>query len=131
MDTLETSVRSGGYTGDYTVGLKLFSDSPLTVVTSQTDQTWSSFVYWILDALHYAEEEGITQATSSKMPYNYLFGGELERSFRDAVAAVGNYGEIFERHAAATGIKRLGQNQLNQYPYQAQLNSYPGLGGSS
>lgn len=71
----------------------------MALVTRQDDHQWSTFVYWIVSALFYAEEQGIEQSSASKMPITNLFGPLYSRMLRDAVEAVGSYSEIYERNA--------------------------------
>ena len=55
---------------------------------------------------------GITRRTSSEMPILNLFGSDLRRTFRDAVHAVGNHGELYER-TIGLYIPRSDRNILN------------------
>lgn len=116
----------GGYTGDYETGSGRFSKDPLALVTRQDDPQWSAFVYWIVSAIFYAEEEGITMATSSQMPIVNLFGPLNTRIFRDAVEAVGSYAEIYERNVGDE-VERGGLNTLNTNLLTAQHYPLPGL----
>jgi hypothetical protein len=63
-------------------------------VTRQDDPNWSSFVYWIVEATFYAEENGIDRLSSNEMPTVALFGEAFTRMFRDAISFVGSYGEL-------------------------------------
>ena len=46
------------------------------------------------------EENGIGKAESNKMPTVGLFGPQFSRLFRDIIAAIGSYGDIYERNLA-------------------------------
>jgi len=86
-------------------------DSNLCLVTRQDDLQWSSFVFWIVEATFYAEENGITMALSNDMPTVNLFGHDFQRMFRDVILSVGNYGEIYERNVQPF-VPRSGLNLL-------------------
>lgn len=92
----ENIVRLNGYQGLYETGTKYFSREPLAVVTREGDLKWTDFVFWIIQALLSAEEKGITQATAGEFQTTELFGPEFENMFQNVIAAVGNYGEMYE-----------------------------------
>lgn len=97
------------------------------LATRSDDHDWSSFVYWIASALVYAEEQNIDAASSNSMPEVFLYGTEMKRIFRDAVLAVGSYGEMYERHLESL-YPRSGRNLLNTAPNLGpQFHSIPGL----
>ena len=98
---------------DYTVLPEIISKEPLAPAVRRGDDEWFAIVKWTVNALIEAEELGITQARvdglkASPDPAIQRFlgvGEDLGKSLglgRDwaarAVKAVGNYGEIFERH---------------------------------
>ena len=85
------------------------------LATRQDDNDWASFVYWTVTAMIYAEEQKIYSNASSSMPEVFLYGEEKKRMFRDAILAVGNYGDIYERHVEHF-IPRSGRNMLNTNP---------------
>mmetsp|Transcript_27691 Transcript_27691/g.45790 ORF Transcript_27691/g.45790 Transcript_27691/m.45790 type:complete len:526 (+) Transcript_27691:94-1671(+) len=127
IDVSRTNVvTNGGYTGPYQIGSSRLTKDPLALVTLQDDQLWSSFVYWVNSALVYAEEAGIDSASSNDMPLISLFGDSYTRMLREAVAAVGNFGEIYNRNVEAD-VPRGGLNELNAVPYGPQLYPLPGL----
>jgi hypothetical protein len=99
--------------GGYTISGKRVSKDPLALVTKQDDGQWADFVYWIVAATFYAEENGITGATASEMPSTNLFGSLLQDMLKDAIRGAGNYGEIYQRNVEAF-IARSGLNELNQ-----------------
>jgi hypothetical protein len=61
----------------------------------------------------YAEKHGITQIDSNQMPIVTLYGEGLQRMFRDAIYAVGNYGDLYDRNVAPL-LPRGGRNQLEK-----------------
>lgn len=127
VDVSRTNVREAGqYDGEYEQGKNRFSKDPLALVTRQDDQQWSSFVFWTVMALVYADEQGISSADAAKMPINNMFGPEYSLSFRHMVEAVGSYGDIYNR-TFQEEVARGGPNVLNTYPYDPQHFSLPGL----
>jgi general L-amino acid transport system substrate-binding protein len=110
-DVSSTTVRQAGYQGSYDTGRSRHSKDPLALVTREDDVKWSNFVFWIVSSIFYAEEAGITSETATDMPWTSLFGPDYAFMFQNAVGAVGNYGEIYERHAQKE-IERAGLNDL-------------------
>lgn len=113
----------------------VISKEPLGPVTRRGDEGWTAVVRWTLNGLVLAEELGITQsaARGDDEPRDprarRLLGldGEfgpmlgLDRDWaRAAIAAGGNYGEIFERNVGADSPLDLARG-LN-----AQWNAEPG-----
>ena len=94
----EKQLRDLGYEGEYEIGTNVFSKEPLAAVTRDADPEWSDFVNWVIQALLAAEEQGITQDNAATLPIVSVFGDRFENMFIDAVATVGNYGEIYRRH---------------------------------
>ena len=104
---------------------EVISKEPLGPVVRAGDERWASVVRWVLNALISAEELELTQESVKQikegegsadvqrfMGYEGEFGPRLGLS-RDwaskAVAASGNYGEIFERNIgrqSALGLER-------------------------
>jgi len=112
------------------------SKEPLGPVVKAGDERWASTVRWTLNALMLAEELGVTRTsveaqakTSTDPRVRRLLGGEGEFGpmlglsntwAKDAVGAVGNYGEIFERNLGSQSALDLARG-LN-----AQWNARPG-----
>ena len=96
------------------------------LTTVQKDQQWSSFVQLVVSSLFYAEENGIVQATANDMPVVNMFGASFKRIFRDAIFAVGNYGEVYERSIEWTLPRNGTPNMLNSES-DPQLAAMPGL----
>lgn len=102
-------------------------DMNLCLVTRQDDSQWSKYVFWIVQSTFYAEEKGVSFDTMNDMPEVNLFGKRLARMFRDAILAIGNYGDIYERNLA-TRIPRQARNLLNLLSLAGpQLYALPGL----
>jgi len=72
---------------------------PKALATGQKDADWSTFVYWVVANAIAAEENGITRGDFRDIPDVKFFGDEFEWMFRGPILAVGNYGEIYERHS--------------------------------
>lgn len=105
------------------------SQEPLAPLVRQGDDRFFEVVRWTVFALIEAEELGVTSGnidekrTSSDLDTKYLLGvipgngkalGLSEHWAADAIAAVGNYGELFDRNvgsASAIGLDR-GLNKL-------------------
>ena len=129
-DVATGSVRSVGYTGPYEIGVNTFSKDPLAIMTREDDPLFSDFCFWILQATIFAEEEGITQmAAVDAMPLTNLFGDLFTRMLQNAVQAVGNTGELYERNIERL-VPRAGLNQLNDAG-GPQLYSLPGITSNS
>jgi general L-amino acid transport system substrate-binding protein len=93
---------------------EIVSKEPLGPLVRHGDNEWGDVVRWTLNALIAAEELGITSANVAELSggtdnpeINRILGtegglGEMMGLSPDwaknAIAAVGNYGEIFERH---------------------------------
>lgn len=102
-------------------------DLNLCLVTRQDDIQWSKYVYWIVQATFYAEENNISFDSMNDMPEVNLFGRGLARMFRDAILVVGNYGDIYEKNLEPL-IHREGRNLLNPISNPGpQLYALPGL----
>lgn len=115
---------------------EVISKEPLGPVTRRGDEQWTAVVRWTLNALILAEEYGVTQANVDEQAegardprVRRLLGVEGEFGQRlglsvtwavDAVGAVGNYGEIFERNLGTQSPLDLARG-LN-----AQWNARPG-----
>lgn len=96
---------------DHVILPEIISKEPLGPIVRQGDEQWADIVHWTLSALFAAEELGVTKsnvdqlATGSDNPeVNRLLGkeGDLGKMLgldaewaKRAIAAGGNYGEIF------------------------------------
>ena len=119
-------VSMGDAGNDYEILPEVISKEPLGVFVRKGDQKFFDIVRWTHAALLTAEELGITQSnvdefTGNDDPQVQRFMGEngdlgvalgLDNAWAaNAVKAVGNYGEMFERNIVPLGIKR-GPNHL-------------------
>ena len=114
---------------DHIILPDIISKEPLTPAVRKGDPQWYDIMRWTVHALILAEELGITQANVDEMLQSQnpdirrLLGvtgdhgpamGLDRRWAYNAIKAVGNYGEIFERHlgaGSAIGLDR-GLNNL-------------------
>lgn len=114
---------------DHVVLPEIISKEPLGPVVRQGDDQWFNVNRWVLNALINAEELGVTSANAEEMKgsenpaIKRLLGTEgaygepigIDNDFgAKAIAAVGNYGEIFDRNVGPEtplGISR-GLNAL-------------------
>jgi general L-amino acid transport system substrate-binding protein len=98
---------------DHVVLADIISKEPLAPAVRHGDDQWFDIVRWTIYALIEAEELGVTQANVDEMLRNERpeirrllgqsgdhgpFMGLDRRWAYNAIKAVGNYGEIFERH---------------------------------
>jgi general L-amino acid transport system substrate-binding protein len=125
-------LQSPGGAGRYVILPQRISKEPLGPVVRNDDLHWVSLVRWVLYTLIEAEERGITRATASRaVPLAIARGSTDARARADwnysvrelglrpdwaaqAIGAVGNYGEMFERNLGASSPLRLerGLNRL-------------------
>lgn len=96
----------------YKVGTKQLTREPLALVTNDQDPRFSDFVGWILQAIFTADEQGVSQENHEQFADVQQFGMIFEGMMSAAVAAVGNYGEIYARHLEAI-VPRMGMNEIN------------------
>ena len=115
------AVRSGFAEPDAHIILDItISKEPLTPAVPHGDDAWFDTVKIVLFALVNAEELGVTQAnveemkSSDNVKVQRLLGQEGDWGYTDlgldpdalarAIAAVGNYGEIYDRYMGPDGI---------------------------
>lgn len=101
------------------------SKEPLGPLTVHGDNRWNDVVSWVVYATFFAEEHNITRKNvttfKTKNPEIQRFlgtTGDMGKKLglsnawaRNVIAAVGNYGECFERNLAPIGLPR-GMNKL-------------------
>ena len=116
--------------GDWTILSERFSKEPYGAYLRRGDEDWFDLVRWYTYAIIEAEEQGVTRAnaeeqrrTSVNPNTRRLLGvtPELGQSIKldpawayNAVRAIGNYGELYDRHfgpETAVNLPR-GPNQL-------------------
>jgi ABC-type amino acid transport substrate-binding protein len=112
FETSAATVKNNGYLGSYEQGNSFFSKEPLALVTRDDDPTWADFVSWIVEGLLHAEEKNITQSNPSLFFTSDLFGIQYNKMFVNAIAAVGNYAEIYKRNLQSV-VPRKPVNTIN------------------
>lgn len=100
-------------TSSYAVGLHRFTPNAKTIATRQDDHQWVQFVYWIISAILYADEQTIYKATAQdRLPEVHFFGPTYTDMFRRAVTSSGSYSEIYNNHLEME-LPRGGPNLVN------------------
>ena len=106
---------------------EIVSKEPLGPLVQQGDDQWADIARWVLNALIIAEELGVTQGNvmamaggtdhpeinrmlGSEGSYGEMLGLDAQWAVR-AIAAEGNYAEIFERYLSPLTLQR-GLNAL-------------------
>ena len=99
------------------------SEEPLGPVVPHGDEQWYDLVTAVMAMLIYAEALGVTAdsvptAVTDSTAINRLFGlegaygqetmGLSDTAAQDVIRAVGNYGEIYDRHLTPLGLTREG-----------------------
>ncbi len=114
---------------DYVILPELISKEPLGPMVKRGDDEWAAIVRWAIFALQEAEELGVTQANVGAMARSTdpaiqrLLGQSedmgkllgLDKAWAaQAIRAVGNYGEVFERNVGSQSVLKLprGLNRL-------------------
>ena len=77
---------------------KILSYEFFCLVTRDDDPRWSDIVNNVIQSLITGEAQGITQSMAQDFVSASNFGLGSEFMFQTAIAAVGNYGEMYERH---------------------------------
>jgi general L-amino acid transport system substrate-binding protein len=113
---------------DYVILPEVISKEPLAPAVRQGDDQWKDVVTWVIYALFEAEEKGVTgknvdeMAKSEDPTIKRLLGvtpgmgkalGVDEKWAYNAIKAVGNYGEIFERNVGEGSPLRLDRGPNN------------------
>ncbi len=119
---------------DHVIFPEIISKEPLGPLVRQGDEQWADIARWVLNALISAEELGITQANveslalpdggsehpevqrllGSRGSMGAMLGLEADWAVQ-AIRAVGNYGEVFDRHLGPD--TRLGLERGLNAPY--------------
>lgn len=130
FDTAMYTIRTSfNYTGSYNEESTLHSNDTFAIVTRDDDPQWSSFVFLVVTATFYAEEQGISQANANNMPLISLFGESSKYMLVDAIGAVGSYADIYHRNDAGSNYSRSPVNMLNKSPFGPQHHPPSGLFG--
>ena len=108
---------------DHVILAGTISEEPLGPVVPHGDEQWYDVVYSVMAILIYAEAYGITSdsvptAVTGNTSVDRMLGleggygqdsmGLSETVAQDVIRAVGNYGEIYDRHLTPLGLAREG-----------------------
>ena len=119
---LAGAVGAASRPADYVVLGEIVSKEPLGAFTRNGDDQWSNIVAWVHYGLVEAEEQGVTAANAEEqarganpvaqrlLGTSGEFGSRLgldNRWMLNAIKAVGNYGEIFERNVGTSSPLKL------------------------
>ena len=99
-----------------------------TMISLATEPELGDILFWILTAMMHAEERSISSRTANQMlpPVSFL-GTDFTNVLRNAVAAVGNYGDLYRRHLEdlhPRSAKEASCNRLNELPRGPQQTSF-------
>jgi general L-amino acid transport system substrate-binding protein len=116
VSALAPTILASGRAGDYVVLPDIIAKDPLGLHVREGDEQWLDVVRWTHNALIEAEEQSITQANVASLRDSGApierrllgaipgFGKKLgleERWAFEAIRAVGNYREIYERNVGS------------------------------
>jgi general L-amino acid transport system substrate-binding protein len=125
---------------DYVILPEVISKEPLAPAVRQGDDQWKDVVTWVIYALFEAEEKGVTaknvdEMTKSDDPtIKRLLGvtpgmgkalGVDEKWAYNAIKAVGNYGEMFERNVGEGSPLRLDRGPNNLWTQGGLIYAMP------
>lgn len=109
-------MRALGWTGPFKLGTRLFSRDPLCIMTTERDSEWSGLVNLAMNIVISGEAQNITQASANDWREEQaalgIINETLVHQISDVLSAVGNMGELYERHLELV-IPRTGLNLLN------------------
>jgi hypothetical protein len=113
FDLAQNNVIQAGYNDSYSFSTNLYSKEPIALVTRDDDVEWSDYVNWVFLALLTAETRTIFQSTAQAVIQNPAPSVDTKQlQFYQAVATVGNYGEMYTRHLQSI-VPRAPVNEQN------------------
>jgi len=110
---LSTASSEEAISRGYVLGTQMKTKEPLAIVTRNSDRVFSDVVNWVLQALLFGEEQGLSRDPARC--HNYSGSTELslhsatDLNFMNAIYCVGNYGEII----SSLPIDKRGMNEIN------------------
>jgi general L-amino acid transport system substrate-binding protein len=125
---------------DHVVLPETISKEPLAPAVRQGDEEWADIVRWVVYALIEAEEKGITsqnvdeKAKSEDPDVKRMLGttpgmgkalGVDEKWAYNAIKAVGNYGEIFERNVGGQSPLKLDRGLNALWTHEGLMYAIP------
>ncbi|MGO9085867.1 MAG: ABC transporter substrate-binding protein [Candidatus Sulfotelmatobacter sp.] len=131
-----------GVAKDYEILPDVIAKDPLAPAYTLDDPQWATVVNWTVEALIQAEESGITQANLAEMKtkksddvvirrllglqrgYGQLIGLDDAWAAR-VIAAVGNYGEMYERDLGSGSVMKLPRGANNLWTHGGLMYALP------
>jgi general L-amino acid transport system substrate-binding protein len=125
---------------DFVILPDVIAKDPLSPAYRLDDPQWAQIVNWVVEALVQAEESGVTQANladskkSADPVIMRLLGTQhgwaqylgLEDAWAaNAIEAVGNYGEMFERDLGSKSAMKLERGANNLWTRGGLMYSFP------
>jgi hypothetical protein len=105
---LDLAISLGTNGNNFVVGKKLVTKEPLAIVTRDTNREFSDAVNWVVQALFYGEEQGMTKNDGLCQGYSNPTQRVEDLNFLNAVYCVGSYNDILDGN-----IDNRGLNQIN------------------
>ncbi len=104
----------------YSIGNKQFTKGPHAIVTRNTDQEFSDVVNWVLQALFYGEEQGLTKSATLCAKTTNVTSLASELNYLNAVYCVGSYKDLYY-FPGNRGMNRInnGTNMHHPIPFGA------------
>lgn len=78
----------------FVIGNKTLIAEPISVAARGNDREFLDVIEWVVNALFYGEEQGLTKNTSRCKNKTPLAGNVSDLNFMNAVYCVGNYGDL-------------------------------------
>ncbi len=100
---------------NHSVGNKLFMKEPQAIVTRNTDREFSDVVNWVLQALFYGEEQGLTKNTTLCSTTKNVTPLAAELNYLNAVYCVGSYNDLYY-DSGFRGMNRINNGTNMHYP---------------
>jgi len=117
----DASLNNGISDGKFIVGTQMKTKEPLAIVTRNNDREFSDTINWVVQALFYGEEQGLTKDLKQCQNYtnNLALYDVSDLDFLNAVYCVGNYGEIFDSSPNDRGMNQInnGTGMLYAIPF--------------
>ena len=116
----EILLKVGIRDGSFIMGTKMKTKEPLAIVTRNDDREFSDIVNWVVQALFFGEEQGLTMDLAHCESYtDPTVYGILDLVYMNAVYCVGNYGEIFDGDPNSRGMNQInnGTGMLYAIPF--------------
>lgn len=99
----------------YIIGKKLFTKEPQAIVTRNTDREFSDVVNWVLQALFYGEEQGLTKNATLCSTSKSVTSLAAELNYLNAVYCVGSYKELYHNQEYR-GMNGINNGTSMHYP---------------